>query len=74
MSALLKAGVWEFKSPHYKVGKDYQYAPLTMIFDIKQEDFCQKARLVAGGHVVDSSMTNHIHQWFRQEQLGYYKQ
>ena len=56
MSALSKAGVWEFKSPHYKTGKDYQYAPLTMIFDIKQEDLRRKARLVAGGHVVDSSM------------------
>ena len=27
-----------------------------MIFDIKQEDLRRKARLVAGGHVVESSM------------------
>ena len=56
MTALTKAGVWEFKPPHYKVPKGYQYAPLTLIFDVKQEDLRRKARLVAGGHVVDSSM------------------
>ena len=27
-----------------------------MIFDIKKEDFRRKARLVAGGHVVNASM------------------
>ena len=56
MTALTAAGVWEFKSPNYRVGPSYQYAPLTLIFDIKQEDLRRKARLVAGGHVVDSSM------------------
>ena len=38
------------------MGSEYQYAPLRLIFDIKQEDFRRKARLVAGGHVVDASM------------------
>ena len=56
MSALTKAGVWEFMPPTFKVPKDYQYAPLTLIFDVKQEDLRRKARLVAGGHVVDASM------------------
>ncbi len=28
----------------------YQKIPCHMIFDIKMEDFCRKARLVAGGH------------------------
>ena len=41
---------------HYKIPKDYQYASLRVIFDIKQEDLRRKARLVAGGHVVYSSM------------------
>lgn len=35
---------------------EYQYAPLQLILDIKQEDFRRKARLVAGGHVADASM------------------
>ena len=30
--------------------------PLRMIFDVKQENLCRKARLVAGGHVVNSNM------------------
>ena len=56
MSALTKAGVWDFKPPNYKIPKGYQFAPLTLIFDVKQEDLRRKARLVAGGHVVDSTM------------------
>jgi hypothetical protein len=32
----------------------YQYAPLQMIFDVKQ-DMRRKARLVLGGHVIDAS-------------------
>jgi hypothetical protein len=32
----------------------YQYAPLRMIFDVKQ-DLRRKARLVLGGHVIDAS-------------------
>ena len=56
MTALENAGVWEFRPPNYKLSKGYQYAPLTLIFDVKQEDLRRKARLVAGGHVVDASM------------------
>ena len=56
MSALTKAGVWEFKPPNFRLDKSYQFAPLTLIFDVKQEDLRRKARLVAGGHVVDSTM------------------
>ena len=56
MTALKKAGVWEFKPPTYRVPKDYQYAPLTLIFNVKQEDLRRKAELVAGGHVVDATM------------------
>ena len=56
MTALETAGVWEFHPPHFKLPKDFQFAPLQMIFDVKQEDLRRKARLVAGGHVVESSM------------------
>ena len=56
MSALTKAGVWDFRPANFRLDKSYQFAPLTLIFDVKQEDLRRKARLVAGGHVVDSSM------------------
>ena len=56
MLALTKAGVWEFKPPTYRVPKDFQYDPLTLIFDVKQEDLRRKARLVAGGYVVDATI------------------
>ena len=56
MTALTNAGVWDFKPPNYRLDNSYQYAPLTLIFDVKQEDLRRKARLVAGGHVVDASM------------------
>ena len=56
MNALTKAGVWDFKPPNFRIPKNYQFAPLTLIFDVKQEDLRRKARLVAGGHVVDSTM------------------
>ena len=56
MMALEAAGVWAYYPPHYKPSAEYQFTPLTMIFDIKQEDLRRKARLVAGGHVVESNM------------------
>ena len=56
LGALQKAGVFSFYPPTHKVGKEYQYCPLRIIFDIKQEDLRRKARMVAGGHVIDSSM------------------
>jgi len=56
MVALEAAGVWEYHPPHFKPSREYQFAPLQMIFDIKQEDLRHKARLVAGGHEVESSM------------------
>jgi hypothetical protein len=35
----------------------YQKIPCHMIFDIKMEDFRQKARLVAGGHLTQAPTT-----------------
>lgn len=56
MAALDKAQVFQYHPGHFKISKGFQYAPLRIIFDIKQEDLRHKARLVAGGHVVNSSM------------------
>ena len=56
MATLDKANVFEFKSPNFKMSKDYQFTPLTVIFTVKQEDLRRKAIMVAGGQVVDSSM------------------
>ena len=35
----------------------YQKIRCHMIFDIKQEDFCHKARLVVGGHTTERPAT-----------------
>eukprot|EP00956_Cyclotella_meneghiniana_P018312 scaffold30420_cov55-Cyclotella_meneghiniana.AAC.1 len=36
---------------------DHQYIRCHMIFDVKMEDFCRKARLVAGGHMTKAPAT-----------------
>ena len=41
-------------SLHKARGRGFQFAPLRMIFDVKV-DLRRKARLVIGGHVVDST-------------------
>jgi len=38
MTALDQAGVFEYKPNHHKIPHGYQYAPLRMIFEVKQED------------------------------------
>ena len=58
MTGLYNLKTFEFHPPNFKLGKDYQFAPLHMIFDIKNEDLRHKARLVISGHIVDSSMYN----------------
>ena len=56
MSGLNNANCFKYYPSHHKFPSSYQYAPLRMIFDIKKEDLRRKARLVAGGHVINSSM------------------
>ena len=56
MGALEKAKCFKYYPPTYKVPNHFQYAPLRMIFDVKQEGLRRKARLVAGGHVINSNM------------------
>ena len=37
--------------------QDYQFVRCHMVFDVKMEDFCWKARLVAGGHMTKAPAT-----------------
>ena len=57
---LLKLNVFKFHSPNtmFKKSDGWQYAPMHMIFTIKQEDLRHKARLVVNGNVVDASTFN----------------
>ena len=50
--SLLSLGCFDFRPPDSKPGPDYQFVKLTMIYEVKQ-DGRRKARLVAGGHLVD---------------------
>ena len=43
---------FKFKEPNFKPTVDYQYAPLNLIFEVK-DDLTRKARLVIMGNVVD---------------------
>ncbi|KAI2510964.1 Reverse transcriptase (RNA-dependent DNA polymerase) [Fragilaria crotonensis] len=52
IESLLALHCFSFHSPDYKPSSDFQMARLTMIFEVKQ-DGRRKARLVAGGHMVD---------------------
>lgn len=54
ISSLISLDCFAFEEPGYKPSDSYQFCPLTMIFEAKQ-DGRRKARLVAGGHVVDAS-------------------
>ena len=51
IDSFLKLDCFEFKEPEFKPPKDFQYAKLNMIFEVKH-DGRRKARLVAGGHMV----------------------
>ena len=53
IDSLVNLECFEFHSRNYRPGDDFQWTTLTMIFDVKQ-DLRRKARLVAGGHLVDS--------------------
>ena len=49
--------MFQLYPPKTKFDKKYgwQYAPINMIFDVKQKDLRHKARLVIDGHIVDST-------------------
>ena len=52
--------VFKFHSPNtaFKKIDEWQYAPMHMVFTIKQEDLRHKAKLVINGNVVDASNVN----------------
>ena len=54
---LERIGVFQFYPPKTKFENKYgwQYTPMHMIFDVKKQRLQHKARLVVGGHVVDST-------------------
>lgn len=54
MDSLNVLNVFNYKSPNYKPGDDFQYAPLRMVFNVKQ-DLHLKARLVIGDHIIGAS-------------------
>eukprot|EP00957_Ditylum_brightwellii_P126868 9670932-Ditylum_brightwellii.AAC.1 len=56
MGALERLNVFEYLDPNTKFWREegWQFAPMQMIFDMKQ-DSCRKARFVVGGHAIDSS-------------------
>ena len=51
-----KLGVFQLYPPKNNFEKKcgWQYAPMHMLFDVKQQDLRHNSRLVVGGHVVDS--------------------
>ena len=58
MKTLNALRAFKYYSPNKRFKKEngWQFAPLRMIYEVKQQDLRRKARLVIGGHVVDSSM------------------
>jgi hypothetical protein len=54
MDALEKLDCFEFHPEGCIPGDDYQPTRLRMIFDVKADTLQRKARLVAGGHLVDT--------------------
>ncbi len=52
ISALIYHQCFEFKNPGYKPSRDYQYAPMRLVYDVKPDGRC-KARLVISGDTVD---------------------
>jgi hypothetical protein len=56
MCGLWPLNVFKFHLSNHKCDRKYgwQFAPMHMIFDIKQQDMQYKACLVVGGHVIDS--------------------
>jgi hypothetical protein len=57
IDSLITLECFEFYDVGHHPGDKYQWASLTIIFDVKQ-DLRRKARLVAGGHLVDSLDNN----------------
>ena len=57
MITLQKLGVFQLYPPKTKFEKKdgWEYAPMHIIFDVKQQDLGHKARIVVGGYFVQST-------------------
>jgi hypothetical protein len=53
ITSLIDLECFEFKPSNFLPGNKFQKTTLMTVFDVKQ-DLCRKARLVAGGHLVDA--------------------
>ena len=56
VDALLDLNCFAFKTEGYHPGDDWQSTTLHIVFDVKH-DLRRKARLVAGGHLIDIADT-----------------
>ena len=63
MTALERIGVFQIYPPKTKFDKKYgwQFAPMHIVFDMKQHNLRHKARLVVGGQSRTPRSTPHIH-------------
>ena len=59
MASLQALDYFSFHDPGYRPNLDCQFAKLAVIFEVKQ-DGRRKARLVAGGHMIDPKGINSI--------------
>ena len=55
MKALDSLHCFQYHKPGYRLLKSegWQFSPMQIIYDLKQQDLRHKSRLVMGGHVVD---------------------
>jgi hypothetical protein len=52
IDSLLRLGCFDFHAPDFKSSSEYQFAKLTMIFEVKQDGQCKTRLVLAGGHMV----------------------
>ena len=62
VASLLALDCFEFHAPDHKPSSEYQWTKLSMIFEVKQ-DGRRKARLVAGGHMVNRWVSTLVPRW-----------
>jgi hypothetical protein len=53
MLQLIRLTCFDFEAPDFEPAADYQMTELRSIFGVKQDLVRRKARLVAGGHLID---------------------
>ena len=55
MTELEKLSVFQLYPPknNFEKKRGWQYAPMHMLFDVKQQDLQHKAMLMVGGHIIE---------------------